>query len=159
MSPSFRRRWPAVWRAAILVLGLAAITGCAAPSRERRVIQTADAPAAIGPYAQAVLAGNSLYVSGQIPLEADTGVLIRGDIREQTRQVIKNLSAVLTAAGFTLSDAVQAQVFLSDLNDFAAMNEVYAQYFKTPPARITVQAARLPRDAKIEIALVAIKVR
>ena len=121
------------------------------------VIVSQDAPAAIGPYSQAVLAGGVLYVSGQVGLDPKTGKLAAEDIRGQTKQVMTNLTAVLLKAGFTLDDTVQVQVFLADLNDFAAMNDVYAQYFKLPPARATVQVARLPRDARIEIALIAVR--
>ena len=121
-----------------------------------RPVHTDGAPAAIGPYSQAILANGTLYVSGQIALDPKSGQIVSQDIREQTRQVLANLSAVLAAAGMSLSDAVQVQVFMTDLNEFAAMNEVYASAFKKPyPARLTVQVARLPRDARIEIALTA----
>jgi 2-iminobutanoate/2-iminopropanoate deaminase len=132
--------------------------GANAPAKTtHEVIVSQDAPAAIGPYSQAVLAGGVLYVSGQVGLDPKTGKLAAEDIRGQTKQVIANLMAVLSKAGLTLGDAVQAQVYLADLNDYAAMNEVYAQYFKLPPARATVQVARLPRDARIEIALIAVR--
>jgi 2-iminobutanoate/2-iminopropanoate deaminase len=132
--------------------------GANAPAKTtHEVIVSQDAPAAIGPYSQAVLAGGVLYVSGQVGLDPKTGKLAAEDIRGQTKQVIINLTAVLSKAGLTLDDTVQVQVFLADLNDYAAMNEVYAQYFKLPPARATVQVARLPRDALIEIALIAVR--
>jgi len=122
-----------------------------------RAISSGEAPAAIGPYSQAILANGVLYVSGQIALDPKTGQLVGQDIRAQTRQVLANLSAVLAGAGLTLADAVQVQVFLANLDDFAAMNEIYAEAFKAPyPARFTVQVARLPRDARIEIGLTAV---
>lgn len=129
----------------------------AAPSSPTAITSNA-APAAIGPYSQAILANGTLYVSGQIALDPKSGQIVGQDIQSQTKQVLANLSAVLSAAGMTLADAVQVQVFLSDLNDFAAMNEIYATAFKAPfPARFTVQVARLPRDARIEIGLIAVK--
>lgn len=126
------------------------------PSAEREIVATAAAPAAIGPYSQAVRVGDVLYAAGQIGLDAATGEMVPGGVEAETRQALANLAAVLAAAGFTLADAVQAQVFLADLDDFAAMNRVYAEHFPSaPPARATVQAARLPRDARVEIMLVA----
>lgn len=123
----------------------------------KKIVSTPQAPAAIGPYSQAVQAGNMLFTSGQIPL-TPAGELVSGDIREQTRQVFKNLEAVLAAAGFTFRDVVKATVFIADMNDFAKVNEVYAEYFKDqPPARSTVQVARLPRDAGVEIELIAVR--
>ncbi len=138
---------------AVLSLGLAA--GCAAPSALRQIIRTAGAPAAIGPYSQAILRQGVLYVSGQIALDPATGRMAPGGIREQTARVMDNLGAVLAAAQLGFDDVVLAQVFLADLNDYGAMNEVYAARFTAPPARVTVQVARLPRDAKIEIAVIA----
>lgn len=121
-------------------------------------VSSPAAPAAIGPYSQAILANGTLYVSGQIALDPKSGQISATDIRGQTKQVLANLTAVLAAAQMTLADAVQVQVFLADLEDFAAMNEVYATAFKPPfPARFTVQVARLPRDARIEIGLIAVK--
>jgi 2-iminobutanoate/2-iminopropanoate deaminase len=120
-------------------------------------IQTDLAPAAIGPYAQAVKANGLVFCSGQIPLDPVTMQLVEGDIKAQTERVLLNLQAVLAAAGSSLERVVKTTVFLADLNDFVAMNEVYAGYFNaTRPARATVQAARLPRDVKIEIELVAL---
>jgi 2-iminobutanoate/2-iminopropanoate deaminase len=122
----------------------------------KTVISTAVAPAAIGPYSQAIRTGNLLFVSGQIPLDPATGQLLGGDIRAQTRQVLKNLAAILEAAGSGLARVVKTTVYLRDLAEFAAMNEVYAEFFsEQPPARATVQVARLPRDAAVEIELVA----
>jgi 2-iminobutanoate/2-iminopropanoate deaminase len=122
----------------------------------KTVISTAAAPAAIGPYSQAIRTGSLLFVSGQIPLDPATGQLHGGDIRAQTRQVLKNLAAILQAAGSSLARVVKTTVYLRDLSEFAAMNEVYAEFFSDqPPARATVQVARLPRDAAVEIDLVA----
>lgn len=134
------------------------LTGCAAQLLDREVIATTDAPAAIGPYSQAIRVGNTLYLAGQIAIEPATGNLVTGGIEEQTHQVLTNIQAVLKAAGFTINDVVQSQVFLSDLNNYAAMNAVYAIYFqKSPPARATVQVKRLPKDALIEIMVTAVK--
>ena len=126
---------------------------------ERRgpeAVSTPSAPAAIGPYAQAIRAGSLLFVSGQIPNDPSTGNLIDGDITAQTHRVFENLSAILNAAGTTLDRVVRTTVYLADMNDFAAMNAVYAAYFSSPaPARATVQAARLPKDARVEIEVIA----
>ncbi|MBZ5514478.1 MAG: RidA family protein [Acidobacteriia bacterium] len=122
----------------------------------KSVISTAAAPAAIGPYSQAIRAGNLLFVSGQIPLDPATGQLVQGDIGAQTRQVLQNLAAILEAAGSGLDRVVKTTVYLRDLGEFAAMNEVYGEFFPAqPPARATVQVARLPRDASLEIDVVA----
>jgi 2-iminobutanoate/2-iminopropanoate deaminase len=122
---------------------------------ERSTISTGQAPQAIGPYSQAVRLGDTVYCSGQIPLKPD-GTMVQGGIADQTRQVLDNLRAVLDAAGSSLASVVKTTVFLKDLGDFAAMNEVYATYFPSaPPARATVQAARLPRDVLVEIDCVA----
>src|SRR5262245_49040713 len=119
-------------------------------------ISTPEAPAAIGPYSQAIRAGDFLFASGQIPLDPASGQLVSGGIVEQTHQVLKNLGAVLAAAGASYSRVVKTTVYLADMGEFAAMNEVYAGYFAQPaPARATVQAARLPRDVRVEIDLVA----
>ena len=115
-----------------------------------------NAPKAIGPYSPAVRAGQLLFVSGQVPIDPATGSLVAGDIRTETRRVMDNLGALLTAAGLGFSAVVRTTVFLADINDFAAMNEVYASYFHEPfPARATVQVARLPRDARVEIDVIA----
>ena len=122
----------------------------------KRIIKTNGAPQAIGPYSQAVLAGGFVFASGQIPLDPQTGEFVAGGVREQTEQVLRNLSAVLEAAGTGLDRVVKTTVFLADMNDFAAMNEVYGRYFnEEAPARATVQAARLPRDARVEIEAIA----
>ena len=117
----------------------------------KHVIQTPDAPAAIGPYSQAVVAGNTLYMSGQIPLDPKTGQLVDG-VDAQTHQVFRNLSAVAQAAGANLNDIVKLSILLIDLNDFAKVNEIMASYMSAPyPARATYQVAALPRGARIEI--------
>jgi len=122
----------------------------------REPVTTAAAPAAIGPYSQAIKAGDFLFASGQIPLDPATGTLVTGGIAEQTHRVLKNLAGVLEAAGIGFDKVVKTNVYLSDMADFAAMNEIYATYFPQPaPARATIQAARLPRDVKVEIDLVA----
>ena len=122
----------------------------------KQAISSAGAPKAIGPYSQAVRAGQLLFLSGQVALDPATGQMVGGGVTEQTRRVFENLGAVLTAAGRSFADVVRTTVFLADMNDFAAMNEVYGQYFKEPyPARATVQVARLPRDARVEIDLIA----
>ncbi len=127
------------------------------------VVKTAEAPAAIGPYAQAVMVGEMVYTSGQIPLDPKTMELVAGGIAEQTTQVLENLKAVLRAAGTDLTKVVKTLVFLQDLKDFGAMNAVYEQYFvgdgvgaATPPARSTVQVAGLPKAALVEIEVVAV---
>jgi len=123
----------------------------------KEIIATGDAPQAIGPYSQAVRAGNTVFASGQIPLDPATKEFVPGGIAEQTEQVLKNLTAVFAAAGVGMDQIVKTTVFLADMNDFNAMNEVYGKYFSdNPPARATVQAARLPRDAKVEIEAIAV---
>ena len=122
----------------------------------KKVIATTEAPAAVGPYSQAIAVGNLVFCAGQIPLDPTTGNLIEGDVTAQTRRVIENIKAVLAAAGATLDDVVKSTVFLLDMNDFAAMNAVYAEYFASPfPARSTIQVARLPKDARVEIEVIA----
>ncbi|MCX6563629.1 MAG: RidA family protein [Candidatus Aminicenantes bacterium] len=123
----------------------------------KKEVKTDKAPQAIGPYSQGIIANGFVFCSGQIPLVPETGALAAGAVEDQTRQVLKNLSAVLDAAGSSLDQVVKATVFLQDMNDFAAMNKVYAEFFKAPfPARAAVQVARLPRDVKVEIEAVAI---
>ena len=122
----------------------------------REAVATDRAPKAIGPYSQAIRAGSLLFCSGQIPLDPATGALVDGDIASQTRQVFANITAILQAAGTSLDRVVKTTVFLADMNDFAAMNEVYATYFTPPaPARSTVAAAGLPKGARIEIEVIA----
>ena len=119
-------------------------------------ISSPGAPKAIGPYSQAVRAGQLLFVSGQVPLDPATGQMVDGDIAAQTRRVFDNLGAVLQAGGRSFADVVRTTVFLADMNDFAAVNEVYGTYFTEPyPARATVQVARLPKDARVEIDVIA----
>jgi 2-iminobutanoate/2-iminopropanoate deaminase len=123
----------------------------------KQVISTENAPGAIGPYSQAIKAGNMVFCSGQIPIDPATGEFASQDVSEQTEQVFKNLRAVLEAAGATLGDVVKTTVFLADMGEFAAMNDVYSRHFaENKPARATVQAARLPRDARVEIECIAV---
>lgn len=123
----------------------------------KETISTGNAPSAIGPYSQAIKTNGMLFCSGQIPIDPATGEFVSQDIAEQTEQVFKNLTAVLEAGGMDLENVVKTTVFLADMNDFAAMNEVYGKYFDSnKPARATVQAARLPRDAKVEIECIAV---
>jgi 2-iminobutanoate/2-iminopropanoate deaminase len=121
-----------------------------------KVVQTNQAPAAIGPYSQGIVINNLFYSSGQIPLTAE-GVMINGDVKEQTHQVFKNLQAVLAEAGASLETVVKATVFIKNMDEFAAVNEVYGEYFSThKPARSCVEVARLPKDALVEIEVVAL---
>ncbi len=123
-----------------------------------QIISTKDAPQAIGPYSQAVTAGDMVFCSGQVPLDPETMVLVEGNVAAQTHQVFKNLSAVLKAADVSLQQVVKATVFLQDMNDFAEMNGVYAEYFGDhKPARATVEVAKLPLGARVEIEATAIR--
>jgi len=123
----------------------------------KEVITTENAPGAIGPYSQAVKAGNMVFCSGQIPIDPQTGDFVSDNVAEQTRQVLTNLNAVLEAAGTNLNNVVKTTVFLADMNDFTEMNNIYAEFFsENKPARATVQAARLPKDARVEIECIAI---
>jgi 2-iminobutanoate/2-iminopropanoate deaminase len=123
----------------------------------KQAISSPDAPAAIGAYSPAIRAGNLLFVSGQVPLNPATGALVEGDITAQTEQVMLNLGALLKAAGAGFEHVVKTTVYLADMNDFAAMNVVYAtRMVDPPPARATVQVSRLPRDVKVEIDLIAV---
>ncbi|MCF8241349.1 MAG: RidA family protein [Melioribacteraceae bacterium] len=125
---------------------------------QKEIIKTENAPEAIGPYSQAVKIGNMLYASGQIPLDPETGKIVEGGIVEQTRRVFDNIKAVLIEAGFELSDVVQCQIFLSDLNNYAEMNKIYAEYFqKDFPARAVVEVSRIPRDSMLEAMVIAQK--
>ena len=122
----------------------------------RQAISSAAAPKAIGPYSQAIRTGSLLFVSGQIPLDPATGAMIDGDVAAQTHRVFKNLEAILKEAGASFDNVVRTTVYLADMNDFSVVNEVYGTYFSSPaPARATVQAARLPKDARVEIDLIA----
>ncbi len=123
----------------------------------RSIVQTESAPKAIGPYSQAIVANGFVFCSGQIPLDPATGALVAGGIEEQTHQVLKNLSAVLLAAGASLGQVVKTTVFLQSMGDFTAMNAIYAAYFTlNPPGRSTVEVAKLPRAALVEIEAVAV---
>ncbi|WP_092346927.1 RidA family protein [Candidatus Chrysopegis kryptomonas] len=125
---------------------------------ERKVVYTEKAPKPVGPYSQAIIAGDFIFTAGQIPIDPKTNQVVQGDIKEQTKQVLENLKAVLESAGATFDDVVKVTVYMRDLNEFSAMNEVYSEYFKnSPPARTTVEVSRLPRDVKIEIDLIAVK--
>jgi len=124
----------------------------------KKIITTKEAPEAIGPYSQAVMAGGQLFISGQIALDPATGEMVKSDIAAETGQILKNLGAILRAAGMGYADVVQATVYLRNLNDFAAMNAVYGESFKDdPPARATVGVLGLPKDARVEMAFIAVK--
>lgn len=152
----------------LFVSTLISLAACNAPQSDadtslvetpatREVIATDKAPAAIGPYSQAIRHGNTLYLSGQIGIDPATGQLVEGT-EAQTRQVMANLGAVLEAAGFEFGDVVQAQVFLKDLNDYSLVNGIYAEFFTdSPPARMALEVARIPRDARIEVVLTAVR--
>jgi 2-iminobutanoate/2-iminopropanoate deaminase len=130
--------------------------GRLAPDAMKQAVSSPDAPKAIGPYSQAVRAGQLLFLSGQVPLDPATGEIVSGDIAAQTRRVLENLAAVLKAGGRSFSDVVRTTVFLADMSDFAEVNKVYGSYFSEPyPARATVQVARLPKDARVEIDVIA----
>jgi 2-iminobutanoate/2-iminopropanoate deaminase len=123
---------------------------------ELKRVETTDAPAAIGPYSQGIIVNGMVFTAGQIPLDPATGQLVEGDVAAQTERVMRSLAAILEAAGASLQTVVKTTCFLQDMNDFAAMNEVYAKHFGDhKPARSTVQAARLPRDVKVEIEAIA----
>jgi 2-iminobutanoate/2-iminopropanoate deaminase len=123
----------------------------------KRIVRTEQAPQAIGPYSQAVVGGGFVYVAGQLALEPRTGQLVPGDVRIQTKRVMENIKAILEGAGTSLSNVVKTTVFLRDMNDFGAMNEIYGSYFQEdPPARSTFQVAKLPRDGAVEIEVVAL---
>lgn len=122
----------------------------------KQIVQTLSAPQAIGPYSQAIITGKFIYTSGQIAIDPETGELIAGGVTEQTDRALRNLAAILSAAGCGLERVIKTTVFLRDMNEFAAMNEVYGKYFSVdPPARSTVEVARLPRDARVEIESIA----
>ncbi len=124
---------------------------------QKEIVRTDGAPKAIGPYSQAVRAGGLVFCSGQIPLDPATMTVVGGGVAEQTRRVLQNLGAVLDAAGASLGTVVKTTVFLKDMNDFAAMNEAYAEFFPSdPPARATVEVARLPKDVRVEIEVIAL---
>ena len=123
-----------------------------------KTLNTVNAPAAIGPYAQGIAASNMVFVSGQLPIDPATGAFAEGGVGAETTQSMKNIAAILAEAGCTLADVVKTTIFLRDLNDFAAVNEAYAAFFPSnPPARACVQVARLPKDANVEIEAIAVK--
>lgn len=123
----------------------------------KKVIQTIKAPKPIGPYSQAIRAGNFIFLSGQIPIDPSTGEMIKGDIRQQTRQVLENIKGVLESQGLNMEDVVKVTIFLKNMGNFSLVNEVYATYFPSfPPARSTVEVAKLPRNAEIEIEAIAL---
>jgi 2-iminobutanoate/2-iminopropanoate deaminase len=137
---------------------LTAVPNLAFAGGAKEIIATKDAPAAIGPYSQAVRSGGMLFVAGQIPINPKTGQLNTGTDEEQVAQVLENIKAILAADGMTMDNVVSTTVFVRDLNNFAKLNTVYGTYFKDkPPARATVQAARLPRDVAVEISAIAVK--
>jgi 2-iminobutanoate/2-iminopropanoate deaminase len=123
----------------------------------KKIISTSDAPAALGPYSQAVRVGSTIYCAGQIPLDPKSGQIVSGGVDVQTRRVMDNITAVLLAEGLTLDHVVKTTIFLMDLNDFQMVNEIYGSYFKQqPPARSTVQVAGLPKGARVEIEVIAV---
>ena len=124
----------------------------------KRIINTPKAPAALGPYSQAIEVNGTLYISGQIPFVPETMTLVSEDVQEQTRQSLENLKAILDEAGYSFTDVVKATCFIKDMNDFGAINEIYAEYLgDVKPARACVEVARLPKDVKVEIELIAVK--
>ncbi|MCK0144800.1 RidA family protein [Arenibacter sp. F26102] len=125
----------------------------------KKIITTTNAPAPIGPYNQAVLTGNTLYISGQIPIDPKTGDLVSGDIKKETEQSMQNLKAILTEAGMTFENVVKSSIFVKDMHQFSQINEVYAAYFDadTAPARETVEVANLPKFVNVEISMIAVK--
>jgi len=134
------------------------LAGCNNQFNEKIVIKSDMAPKAIGPYSQAIEVGNHLYLAGQIAIDPQTSQFVEGGVEEQTKQVLSNIGAVLSEAGYDFNDVVQTQIFLLDMNDYATVNEIYASYFnEAPPARAVVQVERLPKDALIEIMMVAVK--
>jgi 2-iminobutanoate/2-iminopropanoate deaminase len=125
---------------------------------EKKVIKTDKAPAPVGPYSQGIIAGNFIFVSGQIPLDPMTGKIVEGTISQQTEQVLKNIQSILEAAGANLKDIVKCTVFLKDINTFPEMNQKFAEFFKeNPPTRAAVEVSRLPKDVGVEIEAIAIK--
>ena len=150
-----------VWTTLLLAAAFCFPSCCAfhcRPSPSKKIVESSDAPKAIGPYSQAVMVGNTLYLSGQIAIDPATGKLVKGDIEKETRLVLDNIGAVLEAAGMNYTDVVQVQVFLKDLDHYSVVNGIYAEYFKAAhPARAALQVARLPKDVSIEIMAVAEK--
>ena len=146
------------WWIIAAVLAVASAAGVSAQQNGRQVISTPAAPNAIGPYSQAIRSGNTVYVSGEIAIDPTTNqVMSNANIDDQTRRALDNIKAIVTAAGLTMDNVVSTTVYLTDINEFDRMNQVYASYFRTvPPARATVQVARLARDVKIEISAIAV---
>ncbi|MBM3311284.1 MAG: RidA family protein [Candidatus Aminicenantes bacterium] len=150
-------------RTALALIGLLAapvplLVSAAAPDQTKTAIQTEKAPKAVGPYSQGIMAGGLIFCAGQIPIDPATGKLVPGGIEDQTRQVLKNLAAVLEAGGSSLDDVVKCTVILTDMAEFGAMNKVYAEFFKTPyPARATFQSGALALGAKVEIECFAVR--
>lgn len=145
-----------IMSAAAMLAGAVTLPASAGASKE--IIATKDAPAAIGPYSQAVRAGGMLFIAGQIPIDPKTGQLNTGTDEEQVAQVLENIKGILAADGMTMDNVVSTTVYVRDLNNFSRLNTVYGSYFKDkPPARATVQAARLPRDVAVEISAIAVK--
>lgn len=144
-------------RMKLTIFAAAAVVALALPAQSgEHVIATPNAPEAIGPYSQAIQVGNTLYLAGQIAIDPESNEVTPGTIEEETRLVLTNLQAVVEAAGFSMSDIVSTSVFMADLAEFPQMNAVYGEFFpEAPPARATVQVARLPRDVKIEISAIA----
>ncbi len=124
----------------------------------KKIINTSNAPAPIGPYNQAILSGNTLYISGQIPVDPTTGMLVEGDIKKETKQAMENLDAILKEAGMSFEQVVKTTIFLKDMGQFATVNEVYGAYFnqETAPARETVEVACLPKNVRVEISMIAV---
>ncbi len=152
-----RRQWLVFLASFGLMLKTRLFSARQEEANMKKEIKTDKAPQAIGPYSQAILAQGMVFVSGQIPINPATGELVAGTIKEQTKQVLENIKAILEAAGSSLDSVLKTTVFLQDMNDFAAMNEVYASYFRPPyPARATIQVGRLPRDVKVEIEAIAL---
>lgn len=142
----------------VLLLGASATAWPAPPALMKEVINTKDAPAAIGPYSQAIRVGSLVFLSGQIAIDPKTGQLKNGTIEEQAAQVLDNLKAVLAADGMTMDNVVSTTVYVKDLNDFTRLNTLYGTYFKDkPPARATVQVQRIPKDAAVEISAIAVR--
>lgn len=142
----------------ITVAAFLAVTAGCSTTQGSSAISTTSAPAALGPYSQAIRSGNMLFLSGQIPLDPATGQISGSTVDEQTKRVMDNLAAVLAANDMTMANVVSTTVYMRDLNEFAAMNKVYGTYFTSnPPARATVQAARLPKDVTVEISAIATK--
>ncbi|NOY77736.1 MAG: RidA family protein [Calditrichaeota bacterium] len=145
----------------LFIAGILVFSGCTSKAPHpitKKIIATKNAPAAIGPYSQAVLVGNTLYCSGQIAINPESGKLVTGDIQAETEQVLKNLGAVLKAGGMGFGNVVKATVFMKDISNYKAINEVYAKYFSTkPPAREAVQVANLPKNVNVEISVIAVR--